>query len=83
MDGIRPGVCMIWKPAGGGLSAAVTIISVDLDRDKAMVHVRKASTGACASHWVDMAALAEAGADAKPCACADKPVVPGEDPHAA
>ena len=83
MDGIRPGVCMIWKPAGGGLTAAVTIVAVDLDRDKAQVHVKRASTGTCASHWVDMNALAEASGDMLPCACVDKPHEPGEDHHAA
>lgn len=82
MDGIRPGVCMIWKPAGGGISALVTIIAVDLDHDKAQVHVKRASTGTCAAHWVDMAALAEAGADARPCGCAEKPHEPNEN-HAA
>lgn len=82
MDGIRPGVCMIWKPAGGGISALVTVVAVDLDHDKAQVHVKRASTGACAPHWVDMGALAEAGADARPCSCVDKPHEPGEG-HAA
>jgi len=82
MDGIRPGVCMTWKPAGGGISALVTVVAVDLDRDKAQVHVKKASTGACAAHWVDMGALAPAGAEARPCACVDKPHEPGEG-HAA
>jgi len=82
MDGIRPGVCMIWKPAGGGISALVTIIAVDLDRDKAQVHVKRASTGVCAAHWVDMAALAEATGEARPCSCLDKPSEPSEN-HAA
>ena len=82
MDGIRPGVCMLWKPAGGGLSALVTIVAVDLDRDRAQVHVKRASTGLCASHWVDMGALSEAAADKLPCACLDKPHEPGEG-HAA
>ena len=83
MDGIRPGVCMIWKPAGGGLTALVTIVAVDLDRDKAQVHVKRAISGTCASHWVDMAALSEAGAEAKPCSCVEKPHQPGEGDHAA
>ena len=80
MDGIRLGACMLWKPAGGGVSALVTVISLDLDRDKAQVHVARASTGLCAAHWVDMAALSEGPKEAKPCACAAKP---GEDDHAA
>ena len=83
MDGIRPGVCMLWKPAGGGVSALVTVITLDLDRDKVLVHVKRASTGACAPHWVDMGALAEAGPDTRGCSCADKPHEPGEGDHAA
>jgi N-formylglutamate amidohydrolase len=71
---------MLWKPAGGGVSALVTVICLDLDRDKAQVHVARVSTGLCAAHWVDMAALSEAPKEAKPCACASKP---GEDDHAA
>ncbi len=82
MDGIRPGVCMIWKPAGGGISALVTVIGLDLDHDKAQVHVKRASTGTCKAHWVDMAALSEAAADARPCGCAEKPHEPNEN-HAA
>ena len=80
MDGIRPGACMLWKPAGGGVSALVTVMALDLDRDKVQVHVTRASTGACAAHWVDMGALSEAPKEAKPCACATKH---GEDDHAA
>ena len=57
MDGIQPGACMLWKPAGGGVSALVTVMALDLDRDRAQVHVTRASTGACAAHWVDMGAL--------------------------
>ncbi len=85
MDGIRPGACMTWKPTGGGLSALVTVVALDLDRDRVQVHVRKASTGTCAAHWVDMAALSEAGADAHPCACVEKPHEPHEpnENHAA
>ena len=45
MDGIRPGVCMLWKPAGGGVSALVTVITLDLDSDKVLVHVKRASSG--------------------------------------
>ena len=70
MDGIRPGVCMIWKPAGGGLSALVTVMALDLDRDKVQVHVTRTSTGLCAAHWVDMNALSDAPKDAQPCTCA-------------
>lgn len=69
MDGIRPGVCMLWKPAGGGISAEVTVVALDLEKDKVLVHVRRKSTGACAPHWVDMAMLSEAPASACPCAC--------------
>lgn len=84
MEGIRPGACMLWKPAGGGVSALVTIIALDLERDRAQVHVRSISTGACREHWVDMAALSEAGPEARGCGCKEKPHAPGEgDPHAA
>jgi len=38
---------------------------VDLDHDRAQVHVKRASTGTCATHWVDMGALVEAGGDAR------------------
>jgi len=80
MDGIQPGACMLWKPAGGGVSALVTVMALDLDRDKAQVHVTRASSGTCAAHWVDMAALSEAPKEAKPCTCATRH---GEDDHAA
>jgi hypothetical protein len=69
---------MLWKPAGGGLSARVTVIALDLDRDKAQVHVVRSTTGTCASHWVDMSALSEAPKDAEPCGCARKD--PAKDP---
>jgi hypothetical protein len=72
---------MLWKPAGGGVSALVTVIALDLDNDRVQVHVRRASTGTCSPHWVDMAALSEAPGDARPCACATKPHAPGEDDH--
>ncbi len=81
MEGIRPGACMIWKPAGGGISALVTVIALDLDRDKVQVHVTRASTGRCAAHWVDMSALSEGPKDAKPCSCVAQPH--GKDDHAA
>jgi hypothetical protein len=71
---------MLWKPAGGGVSALVTVMNLDLDRDRAQVHVTRASTGLCAVHWVDMAALSAAPKEAKPCACAR---THGEDDHAA
>jgi hypothetical protein len=71
---------MLWKPAGGGVSALVTVMTLDLDRDKAQVHVTRASTGVCAAHWVDMGALSEAPKEAKPCACATRH---GQDDHAA
>jgi hypothetical protein len=71
---------MLWKPVGGGVSALVTVMTLDLDRDKAQVHVQRASTGICASHWVDMNALSPAPKGAKPCACAS---THGEDDHAA
>ena len=80
MDGIQTGACMLWKPAGGGVSALVTVMHLDLDRDKAQVHVKRASTGLCATHWVDMAALSVAPKEALPCACAR---THGEDDHAA
>lgn len=69
MDGIRSGVCKTWKPATRGLSAIVTVISVDLVRDKALVHVVRASTGTCAPHWVDMESLSDAPQAAQPCSC--------------
>jgi hypothetical protein len=72
---------MIWKPAGGGVAATVTVIALDLDRDKVQVHVIRASTGACAPHWVDMAALSEGPKEAKPCSCTTKPHEGGEDDH--
>jgi hypothetical protein len=71
---------MLWKPSGGGISALVTVISLDLERDKVQVHVTRASNGTCAAHWVDMAALSEGPRDAKPCGCVRKH---GEDGHAA
>jgi len=80
MDGIRPGACMLWKPAGGGVSALVTVMALDLEHDKVQVHVVRMASGGCAAHWVDMSALSEAPKDAKPCACASKA---GEDGHAA
>ena len=80
MDGIQTGACMLWKPAGGGVSALVTVMALDLERDKAMVHVTRVSTGVCAAHWVDMAALSDAPKEAKPCACANQH---GQDDHAA
>jgi len=81
MDGIRPGACMLWKPAMGGVSALVTVMALDLDRDKVQVHVKKASTGGCAVHWVDLNSLSEAPRDAQPCACASRSH--GRDDHAA
>lgn len=84
MDGIQPGACMIWKPAGGGVAAAVTVMALDLDRDKVQVHVIRKSSGLCAAHWVDMSALSEGPKDAQPCACASKPLANGDgDPNAA
>lgn len=80
MDEIRPGACMLWKPAGGGVSALVTVISLDLEHDRAQVHVARVSTGRCAAHWVDMGSLSEGPKDAKPCACVVKA---GEGNHAA
>jgi hypothetical protein len=71
---------MLWKPAGGGVSALVTVIALDLDRDRAQVHVARASTGRCAAHWVDLNALSGAPQEAKPCACA---LGTGQDHHAA
>ena len=81
MDGIRLGACMTWKPAGGGATALVTVMVLDLERDRAQVHVTRASTGTCAAHWVDMAALSEAPKDAKACPCATSPAAGGADDH--
>jgi hypothetical protein len=83
MDGIRPGACMLWKPAGGGVSALVTIMALDLEKDRALIHVRRATTGECREHWVDMAALSPAAPDARPCGCAVKSAAPQGDPNAA
>ena len=69
MDGIRLGACMFWKPATSGVSAQVTVIDLDLARDRALVHVRRASTQTCAAHWVDADQLSEAPRDAHPCDC--------------
>jgi hypothetical protein len=69
MDGIRPGGCMVWKPAAGGASATVTVVAVDLEGGRALVHVTKASTGTCAPHWVSLSALSGAVQGARPCAC--------------
>ena len=82
MDEILTGACMLWKPAGGGVSALVTVIALDLERNKAQVHVARASTGACAAHWVDLSALSKAPGDARPCACAAVRQ-PAEPEHAA
>jgi len=81
MDGIRLGACMLWKPAGGGVAATVTVMALDLDKDKAQVHIKRASTGLCAAHWVDMAALSEGPKDGRPCACFTTPLAGGEDDH--
>ena len=72
MDGIKPGACMLWRPATSGVSALVTVVSLDLENDRALVHVTRASTGTCAAHWVDMNQLSGAPADACPCPCAAK-----------
>jgi hypothetical protein len=56
------------------------VIALDLDRDRAQVHVARASTGLCAAHWVDLNALSAAPLEAKPCACA---LGTGQDNHAA
>ena len=69
MDGIRPGACMLWKPATSGIAALVTVIALDSDRDRAQVHVTRASTQTCAAHWVDRHQLSAAPLDARPCAC--------------
>ena len=69
MDGIRLGACMLWKPATSGVSAQVTVIALDLERDRAQVHVRRMSTQTCAVHWVDTDQLSEAPRDAHPCDC--------------
>ena len=83
MDEILTGACMLWKPAGGGLSALVTVVALDLERNKAQVHIVRASTGACAAHWVDLSALSKAPAEARPCACAaERPPAQTEHPAA-
>lgn len=69
MDGIRPGECMLWKPATSGVSAVVTVIALDLDHARALVHVLRTSTQTCAAHWVDMEHLSEAPKGAVPCPC--------------
>jgi len=69
MDEIRPGACMLWKPATSGVSALVTVIALDQEKDRALVHVTRASTKTCAPHWVDMNQLSEAPRDAHPCCC--------------
>jgi hypothetical protein len=84
MNEIRLGACMTWKPAGGGCSATVTVMALDMEKDRVQVHVKRVSTGGCATHWVDMATLSEGPKDAKPCACFATPQTGGEgDPHAA
>ena len=69
MVGVKPGACMLWKPATSGISALVTVISLDLENNQAQVHVTRASTKTCASHWVDMNLLSEAPQGACPCPC--------------
>lgn len=83
MDGIRPGACMLWKPATSGASALVTVISLDLERDRAEVHVTRASTHTCATHWVDMNQLGEAPKGACACACVAKTALDGQGNDAA
>jgi hypothetical protein len=56
-------------------------MAFDLDKDKAQVHIKRASTGLCAAHWVDMAALTTGPEGAKPCACHTAPQAGGEDDH--
>jgi hypothetical protein len=72
MDEIRPGTCMLWKPATNGVPALVTVISLDLDNDRAQIHVTRASTQTCAPHWVDMNLLSKAPVGASACACVAK-----------
>ena len=69
MDGIRPGACMLWKPATSGVSALVTVIALDLEKDRVQVHVMRTSTQTCAAHWVDMSQLSLAPTGACPCSC--------------
>lgn len=83
MEGIRPGVCMLWKPATSGISALVTVISLDLEKDQAQVHVTRSSTRTCAAHWVDMNQLSAAPVDACACACVAKPGQEGKGNDAA
>ena len=72
MDGIRPGACMLWKPTTHGASALVTVIAMDLEKDRAQVHVTRASTQTCAAHWVDLSQLSEAPQGSCACACVAK-----------
>ena len=81
MDEIRLGVCMHWKPSGGGCEATVTVMALDLDRDRVQIHIKRATTGLCAAHWVPMSALSAGPKDAQPCACSDSPQAGGEDDH--
>ena len=72
MDGIRPGACMLWKPTTHGASALVTVIAMDLEKDRAQVHVTRTSTQTCAAHWVDLSQLSEAPQGSCPCPCVAK-----------
>ncbi len=83
MDGIRLGACMLWKPATSGVSALVTVISLDLDKNRAQVHVTRASSQTCAAHWVDMNQLCEAPKGACPCACVARANPEGQGSDAA
>lgn len=83
MDGIRPGACMLWKPATSGVSALVTVISMDLEKDRALVHVARTSTQTCAAHWVEMHQLSEAPREARPCSCVASANPEGQDSNAA
>jgi hypothetical protein len=83
MDGIRLGACMLWRPATSGISALVTVVALNLEKDQAQVHVTRTSTQTCAAHWVDMNQLSEAPRDARPCSCLASTGHDGQDNDAA
>lgn len=83
MDVIKPGACMLWKPATSGISALVTVISLDFENNRAQVHVTRASTKTCAAHWVDMNLLSEAPKGSAPCACVARAGQDGQGTDAA
>jgi hypothetical protein len=65
---------MLWKPATSGVPALVTVIAMDLEKDRVQVHILRTSTQTCAAHWVDMSQLSQAPVGALPCACVAKAI---------